>query len=518
VIDIHPRGLASEVAGLPRGAQSLASPPRPYVLWLGNEVPELLQSECCRHGLRSRRVRCEEIDAASPNARMLVIEIRDEEGYTARSEMGAIGTALAHGLLVALVHHEVDGALPLLEDEGVITRFFANVKRLDRDATRVVACYRDFHRVALAARNHEPGAAANTSLVLTGDVPAEGEAVILMRRAFTDAANAHVELLSGGRSGASVLTIHEQAIDRGLTEVPRIAKIHNLLKMRTERSNAERVRRLVDPRLHATLHAGRSVEGHELGLAVYDVVDSALPFRTAVMRAPEILIASLFDTTLRRFRDGGHLAVRSLGSELGPNRLNLLRWSGPLRSAAHAARDQGREALAPEDLAACIAKLQVFEMTVGTVHGDLHAENLFVPATTADVIMIDYGSLLMDAPLTVDPACLEVSLCWPPEGAVGYCPPLLWRDAAFTFPLIGVTVPNLRSEFEWLPRAVRAIRAQAQRTDGQGIAYSIAVAGYLIRFAAFDDHASLEQRTSAYAAASTLIMAAAKHCGVAGGK
>ena len=152
-----------------------------------------------------------------------------------------------------------------------------------------------------------------------------------------------------------------------------------------------------------------------------------------------------------------------------------------------------------------------------TVHGDLHAGNLFVAANSSDVLLIDYGSVLQNAPLVADPACLEVSLCFPPADESRSIrvvrPSQEWRRAAYRPPLDPTVVPALPGTDSWLSRAVRAIRVQAQVIDPNPAAYAIAIVSYLVRFASFDDAASVEERALAYELACRLVAAVERDLG-----
>jgi hypothetical protein len=152
--------------------------------------------------------------------------------------------------------------------------------------------------------------------------------------------------------------------------------------------------------------------------------------------------------------------------------------------------------------------LPAMPFVAATVHGDAHAGNLFVPANSSDVLMIDYGSVLENAPAVADPACLEVSLIFPPTDSRSISlprPSEEWRRAAFRYPLDSSAVPPMSGPDDWLPQAVRAIRGQARAIDPSPTSYAIAVVSYLVRFASFDDNASTGERAFAYELACGLV-------------
>lgn len=166
-----------------------------------------------------------------------------------------------------------------------------------------------------------------------------------------------------------------------------------------------------------------------------------------------------------------------------------------------------------DELQAHFETLPAVAFTVGIVHGDFHAENLFAADHSRDVLMIDYGSILRNAPVVADAACLEVSLYFAPGHAsvpgVDTCPPERWRRAVCTYPLDVAGVPDVTGNTAgWLPNAVREIRAQAETIDPNPASYAPAVSAYLVRFAAYDN-APLADRALAYELACRLVSAVA---------
>jgi hypothetical protein len=314
-------------------------------------------------------------------------------------------------------------------------------------------------------------------------------------------------LLSGGRSGASVWLVRPDSADHSRRALPFVAKIHEREKMRFEQSNYSVVRNAIESRLYAPLHAERSVEGDKLGLVVYDVVDRALPFRAVVPSSPAALIGSLFGQTLKGF----HTWETRLGPiDVEAARLKLLNWSDSLRDAAAFARAVNDEVIQVDALARRFSAIPAMQFSVATVHGDLHAGNLFVAAGTCDVAIIDYGSILQGTLGAADAACLEVSLTFSPNdclsSVVGLGLTRDWRRAAYRYPLDPSTVPTLVGPGSWITDAVRAVRSQARLTEPRPAPYALAVAGYLIRCASFADHAPMEERAVAYEIACQLVL------------
>jgi hypothetical protein len=296
--------------------------------------------------------------------------------------------------------------------------------------------------------------------------------------------------------------VHPGSADLARRALPFVVKIHTREKMRAEQSNYSIVRNAVESRLYAPLYSERCVEGHALGLVVYDVVDRATTFRVALLTASETFIPSLFRHTLKGFRACATEDKRPLVPEFEHGRLKALRWSDALREAAAVARVVTPAVPDVETLRSRLGVFPAMSFVASTVHGDLHAGNLFVPVNTSDVLMIDYGSVLQNSPVVADPACLEVSLCFPPAEESPSIPIVRpseeWRRAAYRYPVDATAVPTLLGTDAWLPTTVRAIRAHALEADPNPAPYAIAVASYLVRFASFHDHASVEERALAY--------------------
>jgi hypothetical protein len=482
---------------------------RTLILWLGTSSAELLNAECLRRGLTLLPVSNEDLERAAPYARVLVLEVPESDSTFHTWGARIISAALNHGLRVALVQYEPDNSLPLMEDATAVERFFAAVKGLPRDPERTFAFYRDFGRVAQWADRHRPGPGANRGLNLQGDVPEDSAVRLLMQRAFGDLSSISIELLSGGRSGASVWRVQPDISDHSRRALPFIAKVHRRDKMLTERSNYRIVRNAVESRLCAPLDVDRSVEGNSLGLVVYDVVERALPFKIALSTSPAVLITSLFGQTLRGFHSSLQTSTRRPEAELIA--LKLLKWSS--QTLREAAANGSRSCSADcdvNDLERRISSIPAIPLATGTVHGDLTVRNLFAAAGASDVLLIDYGSVRQNAIAASDPACLEVSLTFSSDEDSSHCPSIRispeWYRAAYRYPLDPSGVPALKGSDSWVGDAVRAIRSQARLIEPRSVPYAVAVAGYLLRFASFEDNGAEGDRALAYELASALIL------------
>jgi hypothetical protein len=115
-----------------------------------------------------------------------------------------------------------------------------------------------------------------------------------------------------------------------------------------------------------------------------------------------------------------------------------------------------------------------------------------------------------------DPACLEVSITFAPVEAQdehsGRGTPATdaeWLRAAYRYPLEPFAVPPKFGREAWVADAVRAVRGAARQLESSAVAYAIAVASYLIRYASYEDSGTLIDRALAYELAANLIRDAA---------
>lgn len=292
-----------------------------------------------------------------------------------------------------------------------------------------------------------------------------------------------------------------------------MAKVQPRQKMFAERSNYRLIERSVDFRLYAHLLEERSVEGYQHGLIVYSFMQRAQPLREVLSRDPRRFIASLFERTLESFTraraERGNLAHRLLD----PKDLGVARWSEELADAYAAAHRVKPTVLEPSALRERLMSCPEMDYRVATVHGDLHVGNLFVPVGTDDIVLIDFGRVRHMVPLVVGPACLEVSLTFPPtetraDRSRSTRPCELaheWLRSIYEFPLNQHAVSEGAAASEWLTQAVRSIRSQVARLEPNPAAYALAVAVYLIRYASYADHATVGDRGLAYELACSLI-------------
>src|SRR5204862_3222055 len=95
-------------------------------------------------------------------------------------------------------------------------------------------------------------------------------------------------------------------------------------------------------------------------------------------------------------------------------------------------------------------------------------------------------------------------------GELGRCLPSedeKWLRENYRFPLDPADVePHTILEQQHIAEAVRAIRAEARKVEANPIPYALAVAGYLFRYASFDDNGPVACRALAYELGCELVL------------
>jgi len=479
---------------------------RRHVLWLGSQVPSPLTYVCNSMGLETEAVSAEALVATAPRARALFLEL-PADNLNVDWHRLIVGEALSQGLAVSLMMKGPDSGPPVMPDKALVDQYFAQVNSFERDLTRVQAHFREWMRAVAWSLNHDPGPPENPRLQLLGDVPAVSESNLLVRRAFGDFAEVRLELIRGGLSGATVLRVYPVGSRRCF-----IAKVQDLQKSREERSNALLLRESLPFRRHAPPLLDRCAEGECLGVMVYDFVEGATAFLAAVRGRPVVLVTSLFEETLVDCRAAGVRVSRPLGTVLDQAPPRVLRWTDALKAAAVRASTTMGDSTTDDDLRASLLGLPATEYMEGPVHGDLQWANLFVAGSASEVILIDCARASSRAPLVIDPACLEVALTFPVNH--GILEPVQWPTGSertawlrqsYTFPLGHPNLPDLPGGAGWLSLAIRAIRERALGAEPNPVAYSVAVAAHLLRFASYDGNADLDERALAFSLAVGIV-------------
>ena len=491
--------------------RSLDACERRDVLWIGGSVPPPLRAALlAAHELIRISPDAAQVNETAPYACALIIESRADM-KDLEWAMPALDAAIDHGVRVIL-------STPAMSPDGdeLDIKARENCFRLRQSlGTRaVLTLYNDWHRYADNIGYHAPSAGCNYALQITGDLPHEAGAQILIRRAFHDFQGIALEQLPGGHSGAAVWIVRPSSADRAKRATPFLVKWNSLTKVSEEKSNVTQYARgRVSFRLTPPLHEARCVEGVATGLLVFDFIERAISFDEAIRSYPAgQLIGSLFDHTLAGCLGPATDAVASLIEPF--ERYNILRWSD-LNDVADVAAKEDADIPSVNALRKRLASIGPVPHRSATVHGDMHRDNLLIAAGSSDVLLIDFGKIMYNMPAVSDAACLEVSLALPSlvgRARLARTAPradIDWLRQAYAFPLDPHSVPARDDRERWLPAALRALRAAARQHDPSPIAYGVAVLSYMLRYASYSSNGTLDDRAIAYALAARLASAAA---------
>lgn len=506
--------------------RALSSTDRRDVLWIGGDPPLGLRRDCETNGLALVSVPpdADALRRAAPTARAVVLELGAALGEAARDASAAdatgsvarlVAVARLHGLLVAVTHASTVSPQAYYEAAAALD---------DPSRVRppVVAAYRDWLEITRQCAAHDPGPGEHATLRIEGELPPGDELRLLVCRAFHDVDAVHVDCVSGGKSGAAVLVVSVTGDHARTRPLPFLVKANAIAKIREEhRKITDHARRLIPRRYRPDVHIERCVQGEHLGLLVQDFEIGVELLAEIVKRGggAGVYIPAIFSTALRNFHYSGGLITGSLGRAF--HDLKTLRWQSPaLAGAAMVARAAGIDVPDVVSLRALVERLPLAQYRQGLVHGDLHIGNVFACEASPEVIVIDFGNV-MQGPVVADAACLEVSLSFRSRNLAAEAegrrqPPrplnASWLRMAYAYPLepgqvdVGARLLGAAGrERTALCDALRAIRSAARERDDSRPVYAVAVASYLLRYAAFDDHADTDERALAYEIACTLV-------------
>ena len=482
---------------------------RKNVLWVGGTPPDSLVGLLLGHQLTVVPITASvnSIRAHAAPACGLVLQLPPDVDPEAWAR-DMINVALDHGLLVIFTSPDFPQSKHVEEERE---------RRRCIDSTTAMIQVNRVHAVTDATKivrqldDHKPGAGANEDLQIAGDIPSDASVVTLLRRAFADLHGVTLKLLQGGKSGASVWIAHPSARDLDRRLAPFLVKSNSVAKMQAEESNFSLFAQdAVSFRLRPPVHSARCVTGAQSALLVFDFIDRAISFRSAIRSYPAgQLIGSLFDHTLAGCLSGARDVTTSLVTPFV--KINALRWSDDLRAAATIARQQDPDTSDVDTLKQTVEALPAVKHRVATSHSDLHTGNLLVAAGSSDVLLIDFGAIVNNMPVVTDAAGLEVSMTFAPQDVreeLGRTCPTndkTWLEKVYEYPMDPHTV-GIRDDGErWLSEAVRAIRGAARQHDPDPRAYAVAIAAYLIRYASYADNEKVEDRALAYRIAVRVI-------------
>lgn len=239
------------------------------------------------------------------------------------------------------------------------------------------------------------------------------ERLLLLRRAFSDCCELHLQPIMGGLSGAGVFKVYA-TLKVGLAgEWPYLylVKIGPRKKIVDEYDNyMGRALDYVSFHLGPRLRLDRCNLGSSQGILVSDFIEGAEPVSDCVPagRAGHA-IANLFDKTLGAWRkqawvDSDRTLARFLEEKWLDEKEQEIKV--PDTRADVVRKLKGNPAVAP--LHAIFGQHSHGPVLCGPAHGDLHATNVLVRG--GDAIIIDFEKMENEFPMLYDPASLEGGL------------------------------------------------------------------------------------------------------------
>lgn len=358
--------------------------------------------------------------------------------------------------------------------------------------------------LAEAFRNHDVGPRSGSPIIRRYDQETKVPKAhaTLLRRAFSDAKVLIVEALAGGKTAAGTYRVFVELKPEygGPQPMPFVFKVAKTTKLKDEDvwSNPLYLERTnyqlwAEPFIPFHLRPGllekrcvttpfwTAIACHFVGGAV--PLESTLQSRQGAGR-----IFSLFETTLRGLR--AHTLRSKL--ELGVVKTLILRFvkaekfkeDQKLKKRLTTAKEfkfVGTPKQLQDELVKASEGIQSHR---GIHHGDLHLGNVMVRDN--DVIVIDFGSMKDQGPITADPAMLEASIVF------GTRPPHSeelqdeWRsyvDEIYDNPMAPPPPSAEHFRYAWMNHAVRELRHVVSCCDATPTETKIVLAASLLRFA-----------------------------------
>lgn len=345
-------------------------------------------------------------------------------------------------------------------------------------------------------RGHNPGPSTGSANIIllkdTFDLPNEHRR--LLRRAFWNAKDIAVEYLPGGASALGAYCVYASLdTDYGPKEpTPFVFKVGPPQKIYEECNNYRAfVQPFVPFHLRPELVETRCIETPNCAALACNFVEGAIPLERALSNGQGAgAIFSLFETTLRRFRHQAHSETRKpkLVSDFIRDRVKIaeLREDETKLLRIQAAK-QHKFKGEPEDLQAAIAlRADGIESMYVVIHGDLHMGNVMV--RHKDSIVIDFGSMRSEGPLTADPAALEASIAFgtrKDESPNNQNEWFKFIDQIYQNPLeLPIPTPD-HFHFAWVNRAIREVRHIVKCCGVRPDEALLVLAASLLRYARF---------------------------------
>lgn len=468
----------------------------------------------------------------------LRLEVCDLADLTADSAPGRFASAKA--LLVA----EAPGKFGVLSDafsrlapwavsEGVALGYFPNfptdLKRaaaMMADAPflekwekgpRWVYLEENIQKLAEMLGRHDPGPGTGSArLALLGqefELPSEHRQ--LLRRAFWDATDLAVEKLSGGASAPGAYRVYAslRTLYGRQEPAPFVFKVDRPPKIFEECHN---YREFVQPYVPFPLRPGlieaRCVQTPSWASLTCNFVEGAVPLETALSNGHGAgAIHSLFEITLRRFRHQTQPAEprSDILARFVSDRVKIAQLRSDPTKAPRIARAQRLGFVGePEEFQAAIARrAEGMSALHVVIHGDLHMGNVMV--RHKDAIVIDFGSMRHEGPVTADPAALEASIAFgtrKEEAARNQPDWVRFIDGIYAAPLEPPVHTSDHFHFAWVNQAIREVRSIVRCCRVDRDEALLVLAASLLRYGrfsapSFNDPALLEvsEERKAYA-------------------
>ncbi|MDE2466980.1 MAG: phosphotransferase [Alphaproteobacteria bacterium] len=232
------------------------------------------------------------------------------------------------------------------------------------------------------------------------------EHALLVQRAFWDSAEVRLEPLQNGLSGVNAYRAYvHQRVDQvgGQWPFRYFVKIGDRGKVATEfMKYCDLALEHLPYHLGPRLRLDRCALGHQSGIIVSDFVGGAVPLRDCVRGGrAAALIANLFNVTFRAWHNCAAPKDVSLQEYLHQRLLPIPGFRQPLFDKYGATKSL-------EELSELLLKGDSRPVSMGVIHGDLHATNVMVRGD--DAILIDFESVQAEVPVLRDLACLEGGL------------------------------------------------------------------------------------------------------------
>ena len=339
-------------------------------------------------------------------------------------------------------------------------------------------------KVAEDLRDYSPG--FSPSLILEIEAVEESKAPIeisceqriLIQRAFHDCLVVKLVSNSEGRSGVGTYRAYATQKDDYVGGAP---PYQYFVKIGDRNQISKEYLAYRDKALeHIPFHLGpglrldRCALGSKQGIIVSDYVSGAEKLRDCARDGRAVpVIASLFNTTLRSWRDSSNIENISLQDDLKDRMpVEIPKGRRPLIV------DFG-DCKEPTELKALLEKGSSKPVNVGMVHGDLHSLNVLVRG--GDAIVIDFEKVDNGKPLLLDLASLEAGLFV--DGFIGdrrTRPDLLKSiESLFEMNVLLEHYPSPcdpSNESAWFFDCVRQIRMQARQIELMEDQYALTLA------------------------------------------